>query len=165
MRLYSSTDFLPGPFFFFEDVAPVLKISTQISTILSFWGKKYSSQLRKSKLTAYCNIHPWTEYWPLPGILDFLPVASTFRPWEEERKILPSSRWLTCSCNQFPFFWICNFSPSDPSLILPPTTPCSGYAVTAGHFSQPTTTDIVGGAPQDGGIGKVWFLMKLWRPY
>uniref|UniRef100_A0A674GFJ2 Integrin subunit alpha 9 n=1 Tax=Taeniopygia guttata TaxID=59729 RepID=A0A674GFJ2_TAEGU len=31
-----------------------------------------------------------------------------------------------------------------------------GYAVTAGHFSQPTTTDIVGGAPQDGGIGKVY---------
>uniref|UniRef100_A0A8C3BCN5 Integrin subunit alpha 9 n=1 Tax=Cairina moschata TaxID=8855 RepID=A0A8C3BCN5_CAIMO len=31
-----------------------------------------------------------------------------------------------------------------------------GYAVTAGHFSQPTSTDIVGGAPQDGGIGKVY---------
>ncbi|XP_072859916.2 integrin alpha-9 isoform X1 [Pogona vitticeps] len=31
-----------------------------------------------------------------------------------------------------------------------------GYAVTAGHFSQPKTTDIVGGAPQDGGIGKVY---------
>ncbi|XP_064523621.1 integrin alpha-9 isoform X3 [Pseudopipra pipra] len=31
-----------------------------------------------------------------------------------------------------------------------------GYAVTAGHFSQPSTTDIVGGAPQDGGIGKVY---------
>ncbi|XP_069469311.1 integrin alpha-9 [Ambystoma mexicanum] len=31
-----------------------------------------------------------------------------------------------------------------------------GYAVTAGHFSQPTTTDVVGGAPQDGGIGKVY---------
>ncbi|KAM6104582.1 integrin alpha-9 isoform 1-T1 [Theristicus caerulescens] len=31
-----------------------------------------------------------------------------------------------------------------------------GYAVTAGHFSQPTATDIVGGAPQDGGIGKVY---------
>ncbi|XP_062985826.1 integrin alpha-9 [Elgaria multicarinata webbii] len=31
-----------------------------------------------------------------------------------------------------------------------------GYAVTAGHFSQLTTTDIVGGAPQDGGIGKVY---------
>ena len=32
---------------------------------------------------------------------------------------------------------------------------CSGYAVTAGHFSQPSTTDVVGGAPQDRGIGKV----------
>ncbi|XP_075442660.1 integrin alpha-9 isoform X2 [Ascaphus truei] len=31
-----------------------------------------------------------------------------------------------------------------------------GYAVTAGHFSQPTTTDVVGGAPQDSGIGKVY---------
>ncbi|XP_042716262.1 integrin alpha-9 isoform X4 [Chrysemys picta bellii] len=31
-----------------------------------------------------------------------------------------------------------------------------GYAVTAGHFSQPTTTDVAGGAPQDGGIGKVY---------
>ncbi|XP_064409208.1 integrin alpha-9 [Latimeria chalumnae] len=31
-----------------------------------------------------------------------------------------------------------------------------GYAVTAGHFSQPTSADIVGGAPQDGGIGKVY---------
>uniref|UniRef100_A0A8D0HE68 Integrin subunit alpha 9 n=1 Tax=Sphenodon punctatus TaxID=8508 RepID=A0A8D0HE68_SPHPU len=31
-----------------------------------------------------------------------------------------------------------------------------GYAVTAGHFSQPATTDVVGGAPQDGGIGKVY---------
>lgn len=31
-----------------------------------------------------------------------------------------------------------------------------GYAVTAGHFSQLTTTDIVGGAPQDGGIGKIY---------
>lgn len=36
----------------------------------------------------------------------------------------------------------------------------SGYAVTAGHFSQPTTTDIVGGAPQDGGIGKVWLFIR-----
>lgn len=35
----------------------------------------------------------------------------------------------------------------------------SGYAVTAGHFSQPTATDIVGGAPQDGGIGKVWLFI------
>uniref|UniRef100_A0A8C8B495 Integrin subunit alpha 9 n=1 Tax=Otus sunia TaxID=257818 RepID=A0A8C8B495_9STRI len=34
-----------------------------------------------------------------------------------------------------------------------------GYAVTAGHFSQPTTTDVVGGAPQDGGIGKVRLFM------
>ncbi|XP_061441877.1 integrin alpha-9 [Rhineura floridana] len=31
-----------------------------------------------------------------------------------------------------------------------------GYAVTAGHFSQLTTTDVVGGAPQDGGVGKVY---------
>uniref|UniRef100_A0A8C0WTC6 Integrin alpha first immunoglubulin-like domain-containing protein n=1 Tax=Castor canadensis TaxID=51338 RepID=A0A8C0WTC6_CASCN len=31
-----------------------------------------------------------------------------------------------------------------------------GYAVTAGHFSHPTTTDVVGGAPQDEGIGKVY---------
>ncbi|XP_041104181.1 integrin alpha-9-like [Polyodon spathula] len=31
-----------------------------------------------------------------------------------------------------------------------------GYAVTAGHFSQPIATDIVGGAPQDGGVGKVY---------
>ncbi|XP_033856364.1 integrin alpha-9-like isoform X2 [Acipenser ruthenus] len=31
-----------------------------------------------------------------------------------------------------------------------------GYAVTAGHFSQPTATDVVGGAPQDGGVGKVY---------
>ncbi|XP_029445667.1 integrin alpha-9 [Rhinatrema bivittatum] len=31
-----------------------------------------------------------------------------------------------------------------------------GYAVTAGHFSQATTIDVVGGAPQDGGIGKVY---------
>jgi len=43
-----------------------------------------------------------------------------------------------------------------PLFPLPPhPISCSGYAVTAGHFSQPTTTDIVGGAPQDGGIGKV----------
>ncbi|ELV14287.1 Integrin alpha-9 [Tupaia chinensis] len=39
---------------------------------------------------------------------------------------------------------------------------CSGdawdfasYAVTAGHFSHPSTTDVVGGAPQDEGIGKM----------
>ncbi|XP_063778643.1 integrin alpha-9 [Pseudophryne corroboree] len=31
-----------------------------------------------------------------------------------------------------------------------------GYAVTAGHFSQPNTMDVVGGAPQDSGIGKVY---------
>ncbi|KAJ8334570.1 hypothetical protein SKAU_G00402090, partial [Synaphobranchus kaupii] len=31
-----------------------------------------------------------------------------------------------------------------------------GYAVTAGHFSSPTATDVVGGAPQDGGEGKVY---------
>lgn len=31
----------------------------------------------------------------------------------------------------------------------------TGYAVTAGHFSHPSTTDVVGGAPQDEGIGKV----------
>uniref|UniRef100_A0A8C9VL98 Integrin, alpha 9 n=1 Tax=Scleropages formosus TaxID=113540 RepID=A0A8C9VL98_SCLFO len=30
-----------------------------------------------------------------------------------------------------------------------------GYAVTAGHFSSATATDIVGGAPRDGGGGKV----------
>eukprot|EP00073_Rattus_norvegicus_P038111 XP_008764934.2 PREDICTED: integrin alpha-9 [Rattus norvegicus] len=31
-----------------------------------------------------------------------------------------------------------------------------GYAVTAGHFSHPSVTDVVGGAPQDEGIGKVY---------
>ncbi|KAK2501018.1 hypothetical protein MC885_015247 [Smutsia gigantea] len=31
-----------------------------------------------------------------------------------------------------------------------------GYAVTAGHFSHLSTTDVVGGAPQDDGIGKVY---------
>ncbi|KAK9396525.1 integrin alpha-9 [Crotalus adamanteus] len=31
-----------------------------------------------------------------------------------------------------------------------------GYAVAAGHFSQLMTTDVVGGAPQDGGVGKVY---------
>ncbi|KAE8597211.1 hypothetical protein XENTR_v10016385 [Xenopus tropicalis] len=31
-----------------------------------------------------------------------------------------------------------------------------GYAVTAGHFSQPTTMDVVAGAPQDSRIGKVF---------
>ncbi|XP_054451386.1 integrin alpha-9 [Pteronotus mesoamericanus] len=31
-----------------------------------------------------------------------------------------------------------------------------GYAVTAGHFSHPSSTDVVGGAPQDEGIGKVY---------
>nr|XP_051685534.1 integrin alpha-9 [Oryctolagus cuniculus] len=31
-----------------------------------------------------------------------------------------------------------------------------GYAVTAGHFSHPSTTDVVGGAPQDEGVGKVY---------
>uniref|UniRef100_A0A2K6PQH5 Integrin subunit alpha 9 n=1 Tax=Rhinopithecus roxellana TaxID=61622 RepID=A0A2K6PQH5_RHIRO len=31
-----------------------------------------------------------------------------------------------------------------------------GYAVTAGHFSHTSTTDVVGGAPQDKGIGKVY---------
>ncbi|KAG8521558.1 Integrin alpha-9 [Galemys pyrenaicus] len=30
-----------------------------------------------------------------------------------------------------------------------------GYAVTAGHFSYPSSTDVVGGAPQDEGIGKM----------
>ncbi|OBS72476.1 hypothetical protein A6R68_12949 [Neotoma lepida] len=30
-----------------------------------------------------------------------------------------------------------------------------GYAVTAGHFSHPSITDVVGGAPQDEGIGKM----------
>ncbi|XP_068940671.1 integrin alpha-9-like [Petaurus breviceps papuanus] len=31
-----------------------------------------------------------------------------------------------------------------------------GYAVTAGHFVQPSSTEVVGGAPQDEGIGKVY---------
>ncbi|XP_069776413.1 integrin alpha-9 isoform X3 [Narcine bancroftii] len=31
-----------------------------------------------------------------------------------------------------------------------------GYAVAAGHFTQPSSLEIVGGAPQDGGIGKVY---------
>ncbi|XP_063308129.1 integrin alpha-9 [Pelobates fuscus] len=31
-----------------------------------------------------------------------------------------------------------------------------GYAVTAGHFAHPTSMDVVGGAPQDNGIGKVY---------
>ncbi|XP_001489124.4 integrin alpha-9 isoform X1 [Equus caballus] len=31
-----------------------------------------------------------------------------------------------------------------------------GYAVTAGHFSHTSSTDVVGGAPQDEGIGKVY---------
>nr|XP_060496691.1 integrin alpha-9-like [Panthera onca] len=31
-----------------------------------------------------------------------------------------------------------------------------GYAVTAGSFSRPSTTDVVGGAPQDEGVGKVY---------
>ncbi|XP_072427145.1 integrin alpha-9 [Chiloscyllium punctatum] len=31
-----------------------------------------------------------------------------------------------------------------------------GYAVTTGHFTQPSSLEIVGGAPQDEGIGKVY---------
>lgn len=31
----------------------------------------------------------------------------------------------------------------------------SGDAVTAGHFSSPTSIDIAAGAPRDGGGGKV----------
>ncbi|KAM4687277.1 integrin alpha-9 [Discoglossus pictus] len=31
-----------------------------------------------------------------------------------------------------------------------------GYAVTTGHFSQPTSMDVVAGAPQDSSIGKVY---------
>uniref|UniRef100_UPI00398E4435 integrin alpha-9 isoform X2 n=1 Tax=Pristiophorus japonicus TaxID=55135 RepID=UPI00398E4435 len=31
-----------------------------------------------------------------------------------------------------------------------------GYAVATGHFTQPGSLEIVGGAPQDGGIGKVY---------
>uniref|UniRef100_F6ZJB3 Integrin alpha-9 n=1 Tax=Monodelphis domestica TaxID=13616 RepID=F6ZJB3_MONDO len=31
-----------------------------------------------------------------------------------------------------------------------------GYAVTAGHFTQPTSMEVVGGAPRDEGIGKVY---------
>ncbi|XP_053570418.1 integrin alpha-9 [Bombina bombina] len=31
-----------------------------------------------------------------------------------------------------------------------------GYSVTTGHFSQPTTLDIVAGAPQDSSVGKVY---------
>ncbi|XP_067888385.1 integrin alpha-9 isoform X2 [Heterodontus francisci] len=31
-----------------------------------------------------------------------------------------------------------------------------GYAVATGHFTQPSSLEIVGGAPQDGGIGKVY---------
>uniref|UniRef100_A0A8C5JVC0 Integrin alpha 9 n=1 Tax=Jaculus jaculus TaxID=51337 RepID=A0A8C5JVC0_JACJA len=31
-----------------------------------------------------------------------------------------------------------------------------GYAVTAGHFSHPSSTDVVGGAPQDESVGKVY---------
>ncbi|XP_027632605.1 integrin alpha-9 [Tupaia chinensis] len=42
------------------------------------------------------------------------------------------------------------------SPVLGSCPPCSGYAVTAGHFSHPSTTDVVGGAPQDEGIGKVY---------
>lgn len=37
----------------------------------------------------------------------------------------------------------------------------TGYAVTAGSFSRPFTTDVVGGAPQDEGIGKV--RSKVWN--
>ncbi|MBN3318326.1 ITA9 protein, partial [Atractosteus spatula] len=37
-----------------------------------------------------------------------------------------------------------------------------GYALTAGHFSSPTATDIVGGAPRDGANGKV-YIFKIER--
>lgn len=57
----------------------------------------------------------------------------------------------------FPFMVIYLFI-SCPS--FPSPSPLSGYAVTAGHFSQPTSTDVVGGAPQDGGIGKVRLFLK-----
>lgn len=54
------------------------------------------------------------------------------------------------------FHLVCIFLPQAPfsslSLFL---LICSGYAVTAGHFSHPSSTDVVGGAPQDEGIGKV----------
>lgn len=45
-----------------------------------------------------------------------------------------------------------------PSILNPVLGFCpsfTGYAVTAGHFSHLSTTDVVGGAPQDEGIGKV----------
>lgn len=61
------------------------------------------------------------------------------------------------------FECLCPFSPPGPlsALIIHPTaTPSPGYAVTAGHFSQLTATDVVGGAPQDGGVGKVRLLIK-----
>lgn len=40
-----------------------------------------------------------------------------------------------------------------PLLALGPSL--TGYAVTAGSFSHSSTTDVVGGAPQDEGVGKV----------
>ncbi|XP_069586430.1 integrin alpha-9 [Ranitomeya imitator] len=52
------------------------------------------------------------------------------------------------------------FKLSNEAVIAKGYTTYLGYAVTAGHFSQTTTMDIVGGAPRDSGIGKVY----IFRP-
>lgn len=80
----------------------------------------------------------------------------------QEEQLNPMSviQLADLSLRFFPFMIIYLFIIYFLSPLPPDPTSCSGYAVTAGHFSQRTTTDVVGGAPQDGGIGKVWLFVK-----
>lgn len=119
----------------------------------------FFSQLLEEFWRVYCHF-------PLPWALELNPELSTsWAEWLNTNNMQPRrnsetqwawSSWLTCfSGSSLVWLFIYFLSPLPPHPISH-----SGYAVTAGHFSQPTTTDVVGGAPQDGGIGKVWLFVK-----
>lgn len=124
----------------------LIQLHTHLSSLSCTGGHTLTSQ--RCELLSGILAHPeqngcWTLTMHSPG--------GAIKPHEHDPTSWPVSHALPFHDYLFIYFLSS----------LPPHPICfSGYAVTAGHFSQPTTTDVVGGAPQDGGIGKVWLFVK-----
>lgn len=111
-------------------------------------------------LEVFCHFPPLWAFEQDIGVswAGWFLLCSPVQPRRSSETQWAWSSWLT-SFSGFSFSWLFFLfvSPLHPA---PHPISHSGYAVTAGHFSQPTATDVVGGAPQDGGIGKVRLFLK-----
>lgn len=117
-------------------------VISQHGFLLSAFGR-----VLEGALSLHIPMNFWTEYWCILGRMVVELLSAAQEQWSLISIICLSDLFLRLFPVMVGYFFIYFLYHS-------------GYAVAAGHFSQPTTTDIVGGAPQDGGIGKVWLFIK-----